>query len=120
MKIFVAHASDFDFANKLYAPLRASALSTEHDITLPQEKGKEVITKDTIKNSDVFVAEVSLPSTGAGIEMGWASAFNVPIICLYEQGSKPSGSIKYVAKETIEYTNSEDMLSKLTSALGQI
>lgn len=71
MKIFVAHSSMFDFINKLYIPLWGSRLNTLHDIFLPQENGHEEVTKELIKSCDLVIAEVSMPSTGAGIELGW-------------------------------------------------
>ena len=117
MKVFLAHASDFDFKEKLYIPLRASALNTEYEFIFPQEDGKEEITKETIKGAMAFIADVSRPSTGAGIEMGWANAFSVPILCIYETGSVVSSSIDYVTKTRIEYNSSEDLIAKLSEAL---
>lgn len=117
MKIFVAHASSFDFEEKLYEPLRASALNTEHEITLPEERDATWNTKDVIESSDVFVAEVSLPSTGAGIEIGWANAAGVPIIAIHEKGSTPSTVISYVAQSEFEYEGADDLISKLDAAL---
>lgn len=43
------------------------------------------MTKDIIKTCDLMIAEVSLPATGLGIELGWAKAFKVPILCMYLQ-----------------------------------
>lgn len=117
MTIFVAHASSFDFRTKLYDPLRASVLNTKHEILLPQEDAREEITRDMIQSADVLVAEVSEPSLGAGIEMGWADAFGVPVIALYERGSQVSFSIDNVVTTRIEYENTEDMLTKLEEAL---
>ena len=120
MKIFVAHSSSFDFQNELYKPLRTSPLNTEHEINLPQEKGPEVITKDIIKNSDVVVAEVSYPSTGQGIELGWANIFDVPIVCIYKEGSKISNSLSKIADRFVSYKDSQDMVNKLTVALQKL
>jgi nucleoside 2-deoxyribosyltransferase len=117
MKIFVAHSSGFDFKNKLYQPLRSSALNTEHEIFLPQEREVEEITRDVIKNSDALIAEVSIPSLGAGIEMGWADAFGVPVIAMSEKGATVSFSIDNVVTERFEYESPEDMLQKLEIAL---
>lgn len=120
MKIFIAHSSSFDFRTKLYVPLRASALNAEHEILLPQEGEIEEITREMIKDADVLIAEVSLPSLGAGIEMGWADAFSHPVFALYEKGTTPSFSIDNVVTKRIEYENSEDMIQKITSALEAI
>ncbi len=120
MTIFVAHASSFDFRTKLYDPLRASALNTEHEILLPQEDAQEEITRDMIRSADVLVAEVSESSLGAGIEMGWADAFGVPIIVLYEKGSQVSFSIDNVVTTRIEYDTADDMVTKLAEALAAL
>ncbi len=120
MTIFVAHASSFDFRTKLYDPLRASALNAEHEILLPQEGAREEITRDMIRSADVLVAEVSVPSLGAGIEMGWADAFGVPIIALYESGSQVSFSIDNVVTTRIEYDTADDMVTKLAEALAAL
>ena len=120
MKILVTHSSEFEFKKKLYEPLRESRLNIENEILLPQENGKEQLTKDSIKNCDVIIAEVSLPSTGQGIELGWANIFNTPIICIQEKGSKKSSSLAFITKTFIEYENSDDMLKKITSALELI
>lgn len=120
MKIFIAHSSNSDFKNELYKPLRESVLNNEHEILLPQEKGKEIITKDIIKNLDVFIAEVSYPSTGQGIELGWADIFNIPIICIFKEGSKTSKSLRHVTDNFISYKDSEDMVDKLKGVLKQL
>lgn len=109
MKIFVSHSSGFDYENELYKPLRNSTINNNHEIFLPHEDGRDVLTKDVIKKSDVVIAEVSFPSTGQGIELGWANVFNVPIICVNQKNSKPSDSLKYltenleIAKRLISY-----------------
>jgi len=120
MKIFVAHSSNFDFKNELYKPLRESALNIKHEILLPQEKGREIITKDIIKSLDVFIAETSYPSTGQGIELGWADIFNIPIICIFKEGTKISQSLRYVTDNLIVYKHTEDMIDKLDRALKKL
>ena len=120
MKIYVAHSSGFDFTTKLYKPIRSSSLNSEHEILLPQEGSVEEISRDMIRDSDVLIAEVSMPSLGAGIEMGWADAFGHPIIALYEKGSAPSFSIDNVVTDRIEYDSAEDMIGKLEVALKNI
>jgi hypothetical protein len=115
MKIFVAHSSNFDFRNELYLPLRNSELNLKHEVFLPQEKSDiGPITKDVIKNSELIIAEVSYPSTGQGIELGWADVFSVPIICIYREGAKISHSLNKLTNQFIVYKNSKDMIEKLT------
>lgn len=120
MKIFVAHASSFDFRKKLYEPIRASALNSEHEFILPEEPGDIWNTKEVIESCGAFVAEVSVPSTGAGIEIGWANAAGVPIIAVHEKGSAPSAVIPYVSKMTFEYDSSAGLIEKIGNALASL
>ena len=117
MRIFVAHSSAYDFKNELYIPLRQSKLNKEHVIILPQENGKEVITKDIIKACDVVVAEVSYASTGQGIELGWADIFCIPILCIYKKGGKYSSSLMKLTHTFVSYDNAEDLIIKIGQEL---
>lgn len=120
MKIHVVHSSNYDFKNELYNPLRNSNLNQLHKIFLPHETDEFIKTKDLIRNCDVVVAEVSLPATGLGIELGWADAFDRPIICISKHDSKVSGSLKAVSNVFIEYLTSEDLVAKLSRELAKI
>jgi hypothetical protein len=120
MKIFVAHASNFNFQDKIYTPIRSSSLNSEFEFILPHEGGRREVTKELIKEAGAIVVDVSRPSTGAGIEMGWANAFSVPIICIYEKGSAVSKSVAYLAKAIIEYENPEDLIRKLSEELHSL
>ena len=121
MKIVVTHSSAFDFKKKLYEPLRNSALNSAHEIFLPHEDdNSENGSKEKIQNADVVLAEVSLPSTGQGIELGWANTFGKPIVCLHEKGSTPSSALRFVTNTFIEYESESDMLQKLESALSSL
>lgn len=113
MKIYIAHSNDFDFENKLYKPLRASNLNIAHNIFLPHENGQQDNTKELMRDYDILVAEVSLPSIGEGIELGRAEAMGLPILCIYEKGSKISTSLQYTTKWFLEYVDVDDMLLKL-------
>lgn len=120
MKIFVPHSSNFDFKNELYLPIRNSVLNRQHTFILPQEHGKEQITKDVIKNCDLVLAEVSYPSTGQGIELGWATIFNVPVICIYKEGQTYSSSLNFITNRFISYKNSTDLITKLTREISTL
>ncbi len=113
MKVFISHSNHFDFKNQLYLPLRKSQLNSRHQIFLPEEDGK-INTKETIKNSDLLVAEVSLPSIGLGVEIGWADSFNIPIVCIYKDGKSFSSSLKFLTNKFISYKNEDDMIVKLS------
>jgi len=117
MKIFVTHSSNFDFKNELYLPLRNSNLNKKHDIFLPHENEKNIITKDIIKKSDIIIAEVSYSSTGQGIELGWANIYQIPIVCIYKEGNKYSSSLKKLTNKFISYKNKEDLIKKIDSII---
>ncbi|EKE26282.1 MAG: hypothetical protein ACD_4C00344G0002 [uncultured bacterium (gcode 4)] len=123
MKIYVCHSKELNFQDDLYDPLRKSKLNSLHEIFLPHESREkwDFVTKDIIKNSDIVIAEVSLPGNfWLGIEIGWTNAFDRKIICIYREGSKISGSLKFVCENFIEYTDKEDMIEKLEKALSSI
>lgn len=64
-----------------------------------------------------MIAEVSLPSTGLGIELGWADTFNKPIVCIYKTGSEFSNSLKAISNTFIEYSNTDDLIDRLAKLL---
>jgi hypothetical protein len=117
MKIFITHSNSFDFINDLYEPLKKSNLHEDHEIYLPHENGKDQNTRDIVKNYDVLVAEVSYPSTGSGIEIGWADIFQKPVICIYREGSKISSSLRKITKIFISYKDTDELVKKLGSEL---
>lgn len=119
MKIYVAHSNSYDYKAELYLPIRNSILNTEHEFFLPHENDMAVNSKDIMKDCDLVIAEVSLPSTGEGIELGRADVFGIPVVCIYKEGSKMSGSLKYVSDTFIEYNTTEDMIEKISKALAK-
>ena len=119
MKILVTHSSNFDYKNELYVPLRSSSLNSDHSFILPHETGQAIPTRPFLekKEVDLLIAEVSYPSTGQGIELGWADIFKIPVICIYKKGQIYSGSLYLVSKQFIEYESSEDLIKKITEYL---
>lgn len=115
MKIYVGHSRDFDFKNDLYEPL--SKISGV-DFIFPHENSDQPFnSKEALKEVDLMFAEVSFPSTGLGIELGWANLYNKPILAFFKQGEKISGSVKYIATQVVEYSDAEDLISKLRTIL---
>jgi len=120
MNVYVSHSSGYDYQNELYKPIKESGLSVTHNFFLPHEpENIDVDAKDELKYTDVLVAEVSLPSTGQGIELGQANVAGVPIICFYKTGAKPSSSLRFVTDKIIEYGDVHDLLRKLQAELDQ-
>ena len=113
MKIYVCHSTAFDYVKELYEPIKQN-LSSSHDFILPHDSSSDVHSKDLIESSDLVLAEVSYPSTGQGIELGWADVAHKPILCIYRSGTKPSGALRHIAKLLVEYGDTDDMLSKIS------
>lgn len=121
MNIYISHSSSSDYENEIYKPIKESELARVHHFFLPHEpENIDVDAKDELKQTDVLVAETSLPSTGQGIELGQASAAGVQIICFFKTGSKPSGSLRFVTDKIIEYSDTHDLLAKLKAKLNQL
>ncbi len=121
-KIYVSHAKGWDFRNGLYRPLRESVLNEKHEIILPHEHSDKLFSsKEFFKNScDVLLVEGSRPKLGVGIEVGWANAFDVPIISLYQKGFKQSTSLNSMSRVILEYESPDDLISKLEPLLDNI
>jgi len=114
-KVYVSHSKKFNFKNELYGPLKNL---NEINFIFPHEKSeKPKPSKNIIKSSSAVIAEVSYPSTAVGIEIGWADAFNVPVICLYKKNSKISSSLKIVSKNFVEYDKIEKILPEIEHIL---
>jgi len=118
MKIYVAHSSSFDYMQELYAPLRNSELNAQHMIFLPHETDARMNTKEAIEKSDLVIAEVSYPSTGEGIELGWADGFHKPILCVHKAGMEPSNSLKVISNTILAYSDAADLISKIEDYLS--
>jgi hypothetical protein len=120
MRIYLTHDRGYDFVSELYEPLENS-LSTDYDIFFPHKNHADSLnSKDIIANSDVVIAEVSYASTGQGIELGWANADNIQIICFYRSGTKISGALKFICNNFIEYSTKENMIEQLRTELAKL
>jgi hypothetical protein len=121
MKVYFAHPRhDYDHEKELYQPLRSSSLVAQYEFVFPHEGMNDANSKEIIHSCDIFCAEVSQPATGVGIEIGWADSFNVPVICFHTKGTKPSNSLKYIARKIIAYSGPDDLIEKLSETLQGI
>ena len=115
MNIYISHSSKYDYITKLYEPIKKSNLNKANKIFLPHENNDKIKnTKEIISNYDLVIAEVSLPTTGQGIELGWADYAKIPILCIYEKGVNISSSLNFITNQFIEYENIEDMIFKIS------
>ena len=116
MRIYIAHPTDMDYENEIYNPLRSDAFFFRHELVLPHEESNKIInTRDDYRNVDIVIAECSKPSTGVGIELGWFYDEKKPIYCFHKTGVRPSGAVVAIAKEIIEYSDSNDLANKIRS-----
>lgn len=119
MNIYISHSRDFDFENELYKPIRESDINNLYSFFLPHENKNDSDNIETLKSSDLIIAEVSFPSTGQGIELGIANTLNIPTLCIYKESSKISGSLKYITDKFVTYSNSQDLVSKISNYLSK-
>ena len=121
MKIYISHSNKYDYKNKIYEPIKNSKLAQLNTFFLPHEdKNKIINTRNIISNYDLVIAEVSLPATGQGIELGWADYAKIPIVCISEKGTEISSSLKFVTNYFIEYEDIDDMIDKISSFIEKI
>lgn len=80
--------------------------------------------KKIVENCDIVVAEVSHPSLGTGMEIGWALAKNKKIVCLTKDVLNVTPLIRGATKKglikLIEYENEEEVLNRLREHLKVI
>ena len=120
MKLYLSHSSGYDYTNELYAPIKRS-LTAEHTIVFPHDNRKEgVNSKNIIPQCDIVLAEVSYPSTGQGIEIGWADSNNIPIICFYRSDKAASTALHFIDCRIVTYGNKSDMIKKLDAEIKEL
>lgn len=113
MKIYVAHASNYDYINEIYKPIREDSELKKYDIVLPHEEDNYIHNRDYYKSFDVAICEVSNASIGLGIELGFLYDSNVKIYCLYKNDSNYSKSLLAITKDIIMYKDKEDFINKI-------
>jgi hypothetical protein len=117
MKIYFGHSSNIDY-KKLYNLIKN--LKLEHNVILPHDISKEPFSsKELMKDIDLFVAEVSMPSTGLGIELAWAKDTGIKIVMLRRKGSKFSDCLKFISNNFIEYKDEKDFIEKFLDIINQ-
>lgn len=120
LKIYITHSTAFDFKTLLYKPLKSlSDKHVDYQFIFPHETSNNPLSsKEIIKQADLVLAEVSYPSTGQGIELGWAEMLGKPIFCLYTQGAQYSTSLGIITSKFFEYKNSDDLIRQVKLVLA--
>nr|AIA15637.1 Unknown Function [uncultured bacterium] len=122
MTIYISHSTKFDFQKELYIPIRKQFKDLEHTFILPHEEAEALYNSHELFFSgkcDLVIAEVSYPSTGQGIELGWANAKQIPIACIHKKDSDLSKSLSIISKRFLSYTSRDDMIGDITTILKQ-
>jgi nucleoside 2-deoxyribosyltransferase len=69
---------------------QSDVMENEHKLTPQAVYDRDV---NWIKNCDVLIAEVSVPSHGVGYEISFALNIGKPVLCLYQKSRKVSKMI---------------------------
>lgn len=118
MKIQFWHKRDWGFIQEFYIPLEENFPEIEW-VFPHMTPDTKIISEESLKTVDLFLAEVSDSATGLGIELGLAKAYGKKIICMYKWNTLCSKSIEYVTKDIIEYNTEEDMIVKLRKLFSE-
>ena len=79
---------------------------------------KPVLSKAIISSEcDLMIAEVSYPSIGLGMELGWAEVARTPVLCVHQKDMDISSSLHMVLKDFIQYVDANDLSNKIDSFL---
>lgn|SRR3989338_5264383 len=115
MKIYLSHSTNMNY-QKLYESVK----KIENVRFVLPHSGKAIKSKNVIKKCSLMIADVSKPSHGVGIEIGWADSFHVPVILICKKGSKVSSSLKIISKRLVEYKNFDDAAVKIQNEIRRI
>lgn len=121
--IYVAHSSLMDYREELYEPITSSHLHNKYFFVFPHdESGEQYNSKNLFgtKSCDAVIAESSYPSTGMGIELGWAYQHKIPILCIHKKGIKPSSALKVITENIKEYSSPEEMIQIIDKFLSKL
>lgn len=76
---------------------------------------------ELLQNTSIIIAEMSIPSTGQGMELQEAIRLNIPIIVIAKNESKVSGLVKGSGKvkSFLYYDNIEDIKEELIKQIKE-
>ncbi len=125
MKFYFCGSMTFD-RSKLYDYQKMIAKLKEFGSVLNEFVGEEKM-KDTLpldefnqdvanlKIADMLVADITVPSTGVGFEIGYFLRENKPMLLLYEQDKPlPSSLVRGIEKSLVlSYKDIDDALVKI-------
>lgn len=94
----------------------------KNEIRLSNKEDEHVYLRDKnwLDESDIIIAEVSIPSLGVGYEIGYALANNKKVICLYNENSEKELSYMISGNRNnivIRYNELDEVYNKLDKIL---
>lgn len=116
MRIYVAHTKFDGYTERLYEPFMKSELYRWHTLIFPHRLSAAPFDSRAMLfggDCHLVIAEVTHRSTSLGIELGWANALGVPIICVHVLGTRSSSSLDVISKDIIEYTQPDVLAAQL-------
>ncbi len=117
MKIYVAHSTNSDYINDIYKPIKAANELKMYEIIFPHEEDNYLHARDYYNDFSLAICEISNPSTGLGIELGFLYDSKVPIYCFYKHGKDYSKSIAAITDNIYEYSDTVDFVKKVKIAI---
>lgn len=111
---FDVHIPHIDTVSDVGAPAE-----TIHDPALDNATRSKVYNRnlEVIHNAKLIIAEITNPSTGTGIEIGWALKLNKPLICLAHKDADVTsmvlGPVHLGKIDLIRYQDERDALAQL-------
>ena len=113
---------------RFYENLVSICVENNCDVSSPLDTMKFIGTDEEryvramklVDSTDFIIAEMSIPSTGQGMELQQAVIKNIPILVIAKKNSKISGLIKGSKKivDILYYDNIDDIKPKIVEILN--
>jgi len=119
MNIYFGHSKDINYKEYYESIEKSFDFNKYHFIFPHKESHNSRNGRDFYKreNIDLFIAEVSSPATGLGIELGFCFDEEIPIICFFKENIKYTNALKSVTNNFIPYQDLNDFIFKLKEVL---
>jgi hypothetical protein len=119
LKVYFSHSRDpnFDYLS-MYSFLGSNFVDIEW--FFPHQKSQDPAPiKEMLlaKRIDLVLAEVSYPSHGQGIELGYADMLSVQIVCIHLSDQKISGSISAISQSILQYKDLDELKEIITEQI---
>ncbi len=116
---FISHPSGgMQHTPAFFSTIQAFAEEKGIDVIFPHDIGEDVqLRKEAMEKTDLMIVEVSIPSTGSGIEMGWAHNAGIPIHAFHQGSSEPSPAMKFVTENINVYVTEDHVRDVLQTLI---